>query len=73
MVRDAEELGRYISTFKKHKVHFSFNTDGPEMLQTTLRDELRLAVRSEWVTKEELAQCGEWARQASFVQRPAVA
>jgi len=53
-------------------VRFSFNTDGPEMLQTTLREELRFAVKSEWVTQEELAQCGEWAQQASFVQRAAV-
>jgi adenosine deaminase len=73
VVKDADELGQFIATFKKHKVRFSFNTDGPEMLQTTLRDELRFAVRNEWVTKEELAQCGEWARQASFVQRAAVA
>jgi hypothetical protein len=43
------------------------------MLQTTLRDELRLAVKNDWVTKEELSQCGEWARQASFVQRVPVA
>jgi len=35
----------------------------------TLRDELRFAVRSDWVTKAELAQCGEWAQQASFVHR----
>ena len=73
VVKDADELGRYIATFKKHKVRFSFNTDGPEMLQTTLRDELRFAVKSEWVTREELAQCGEWAQQASFVRRAAVA
>ena len=73
VVKDAEELGRYIATFKKHKVRFSFNTDGPEMLQTTLRDELRFAVKSEWVSKEELAQCGEWARQASFVHRQSAA
>jgi hypothetical protein len=43
------------------------------MLQTTLRDELRFAVKSDWVTREELSQCGEWARQASFVPRAAVA
>jgi adenosine deaminase len=69
VVKDGEELGEYIATFKKHKVRFSFNTDGPEMLETTLRDELRLAVRSGWVTKEELAICGGWAREASFVRR----
>ena len=69
VVRDAEQLGEFIAAFKKHKVRFSFNTDGPEMLETTLRDELRLAVRSGWITKEELAICGGWAREASFVRR----
>jgi adenosine deaminase len=69
VVKDADELGEYIATFKKHKVRFSFNTDGPEMLETTLRDELRLAVRSGWVTKDELAECGAWAKEASFVRR----
>ena len=69
VVKDADELGEYIAAFKKHKVRFSFNTDGPEMLETTLRDELRLAVRSGWVTKDELAECGAWAKQASFLPR----
>ena len=67
VVKGPEELGQFIATFKKHKVRFSFNTDGPEMLQTTLRDELRLAVRSEWVSKEELVERGEWAKAASFL------
>ena len=69
VVKDADELGEYIATFKKYKVRFSFNTDGPEMLETTLRDELRLAVRSGWVTKDELAECGAWAKEASFVRK----
>ena len=69
VVKDADELGRYIATFRKHKVRFSFNTDGPEMLQTTLRDELRSVIARGWVSKSELAQCGEWAREASFVGR----
>ena len=69
VVKGPEELGAFIGVFKKHKVHFSFNTDGPEMLQTTLRDELRFAVRSGWVTKDDLAAQGEWARAASFVHR----
>jgi adenosine deaminase len=67
VVKGPEEFGQFIATFKKHKVRFSFNTDGPEMLQTTLRDELKLAVRSGWVTKDGLAEHGEWARAASFV------
>src|SRR5438552_8842684 len=69
VVKDATELGDYIKTFKRHKVRFSFNTDGPEMLETTLRDELKLAVRNGWVTKDELAECGACARTASFIGR----
>lgn len=69
VVKGPEQLAAYIATFKRHKVRFSFNTDGPEMLQTTLRDELRLAVRSGWVTREELTVCGEWALAASFVNK----
>jgi adenosine deaminase len=69
VVKDAEELRSYIATFRRHKVRFSFNTDGPEMLRTTLRDELRFAVRSSFVSKDELRQCGEWAREASFLRR----
>ena len=64
---DLDELREFIAVFRKHKVHFSFNTDGPEMLQTTLRDELKLAVRANLVSRDELAQCGEWAREASFL------
>ena len=71
VVKDADQLGEYIATFKRHKVRFSFNTDGPEMLQTTLRDELKLAVRSGWVSKEELAERGEWAKAASFMHQVA--
>ena len=71
VVRDLDELRELIAVFRKHKVHFSFNTDGPEMLQTTLRDELKLAVRANLVSRDELAQCGEWALEASFLHHGA--
>ena len=71
VVRDLDELRELIAVFRKHKVHFSFNTDGPEMLQTTLRDELKLAVRANLVSRDELAQCGQWALAASFLDKGA--
>jgi len=42
------------------------------MLQTTLRDELKLAVRANLVSRDELEQCGQWAIEASFLQPGAV-
>ncbi len=69
VVSDLAQLADYIATFRKHEVRFSFNTDGPEMLQTTLREELRMAVAAGVVSKEDLVQCGVWAREASFIGR----
>ena len=69
VVEDAEEMRSFIAAFRRHKVRFSFNTDGPEMLRTTLREELRQAVQRSFVSKAELQQCGRWAREASFVRR----
>ncbi len=68
VVKDIAELRDIMRTFVKAGVRFSFNTDGPEMLQTTLRDEVRFAVKNGLVTSDELARCGEWAREASFVR-----
>ena len=69
VVSDLAQLGEYVGVFKRHGVRFSFNTDGPEMLQTTLRDELRMLVKAGIMTKDELVQCGMWAQEASFVGR----
>ncbi|MBI2774202.1 MAG: adenosine deaminase [Chloroflexi bacterium] len=73
VVSGPDELRELMGVFRKHKVRFSLNTDGPELIGTTLRDELRAAVRSGFVTKDQLEQCGRWALEASFVRngRPA--
>ncbi|OLC57400.1 MAG: hypothetical protein AUH85_03230 [Chloroflexi bacterium 13_1_40CM_4_68_4] len=68
VVKSVAELRDILEVFRREKVRFSFNTDGPEMLQTTLRDELKFAVRNELVSPDELAVCGTWAREASFVR-----
>jgi adenosine deaminase len=68
VVRDVDELQQIFAVFRQTGVRFSFNTDGPEMLQTTLRDELELAVRAGLVQGQELAQCSAWAREASFLK-----
>jgi adenosine deaminase len=68
VVKSVAELRDILEVFRKEKVRFSFNTDGPEMLQTTLRDELKFAVRNGLVSQDDLEQCGVWAREASFVR-----
>jgi adenosine deaminase len=68
VVKDVAELRDIVDVFRKERVRFSFNTDGPEMLLTTLRGELKFAVHNGIVSQDELAQLGEWAREASFVR-----
>jgi len=69
VVKSAREMRDLLAALRRYKVRFSLNTDGPEMLRTTLREELRSAVRHGFVSKGELEKCGRWAHEASFVRR----
>ena len=62
-----DEFRWIFDTFRRNKVKFTINTDGPEMLKTYLRDELYNLGRLNIVSVDEQEQIVEWARQASFV------
>ncbi len=63
-----EEFRWIFDTFRRNKVKFTINTDGPEMLKTYMRDELATLGRLNILSIEDQEQSAEWARQASFVQ-----
>ena len=63
-----DEFRWVFDTFRRNKVKFTINTDGPEMLRTYIRDELNTLGRLGILSVEEQQQCAEWARQASFVE-----
>jgi len=67
LVSSAEEFKTIIGKFKEHGVKFTINTDGPEMLETNLQKEMMWLLKNEILTKEELLQTNEWAREASFI------
>ena len=62
-----DEFRWIFDTFRRNKVKFTINTDGPEMLRTYIRDELSMLGRLAILSVEEQEQVAEWARQASFV------
>jgi adenosine deaminase len=62
-----DEFRWIFDTFRRNKVKFTINTDGPEMLRTYIRDELSTLGRLAILSVEEQQQVAEWARQASFV------
>ncbi|HET7677076.1 MAG TPA: adenosine deaminase family protein [Candidatus Limnocylindrales bacterium] len=63
-----DEFRWIFDTFRRNRIRFTVNTDGPEMLKTYIRDELATLGRLGILSLEEQAQAAEWARQASFVE-----
>ncbi|MCY7416927.1 MAG: amidohydrolase family protein, partial [Chloroflexi bacterium] len=62
-----DEFRWIFDTFRQHRVRFTINTDGPEMLKTYIRDEFATLGRLGILSVEDQLMCAEWARQASFV------
>jgi adenosine deaminase len=68
---DADELRSTLRTFVEHGVSFTIATDGPEMMQTHLRDEFELLLRIGALDETELRLANERGHDASFVARRA--
>ena len=68
-VRDMAELRHIIRTLREREVPFTINTDGPEMLMTTLVREYKLLLEERILTEEEARACMAHAQQASFLSR----
>jgi adenosine deaminase len=69
VVRDLAEVRRIIRLLLEHRVRIAISTDGPEMLRSTLRNELNLLLRTEIMSLDEVRQAIATARAASFVDR----
>ena len=67
VLRDHEHLSEVLRKFDRHGVRYSFNTDGPEMLGVSLREEIDSHIAAGAVTVEQAIQCNAWACEASFV------
>ncbi len=63
-----EELAATLDAFRRHRVKFSINTDGPEMLKISLRQEHAWLLDRGLLTLDEALQCNRWAAAKSFVR-----
>jgi adenosine deaminase len=68
-VRDLDELRHILTTLRAHRVAFTINTDGPQMLQTTLLREFRLLLEAGVFSDEDVRRAVATAFQASFLTR----
>jgi adenosine deaminase len=62
-----DEFAWIFDTFHKNQVRYTINTDGPEMLNTYIRDEMASLARHGILSVEQQEQAAAWAREASFV------
>ncbi|MCC7105801.1 MAG: adenosine deaminase [Chloroflexi bacterium] len=62
------ELASTLEAFRGHGVKFSLNTDGPEMLQRQLRQEIDWLLARGLLRLEDVLQCNRWAREKSFIR-----
>jgi adenosine deaminase len=69
-VASVEELGRILATFWERKVRFTINTDGPYLLDTSMRGEFKLLRDAGVLSEEQQEQALRWARQATFIEPP---
>ncbi len=66
-VASLEELGTILRRFWERGVRFTLNTDGPYLLDTSMRNEVRLVREAGLLSDEQLDQVLRWSRQATFI------
>ncbi len=67
IVKDIKELNKIIRTFLENEVKFTINTDGPELLQTTIKEEIAILLDNEIVNFEEMNVIIENGFKYSFI------
>ncbi|HEX9414102.1 MAG TPA: hypothetical protein VF916_11415, partial [Ktedonobacterales bacterium] len=66
-IRDLDELHHILTTLRAHGVRLTINTDGPQMLSTTLVREYRLLLEAGIFTDADVREAIVAAYEASFV------
>ena len=66
-VKDVSEMAQIAQTLFDRGVKISINTDGPYLLDTTMRKELEFVEKKGILTLKQIDQTLSWARQYSFI------
>ncbi|QQG48915.1 MAG: adenosine deaminase [archaeon] len=68
IVKGPAEMRRVFRALKEHRVKFTINTDGPEMLGTNLRGEMEYLLREKALDESDLLKANGVAFGASFLR-----
>jgi adenosine deaminase len=67
-VSSLAELGGILRRFWERGVKFTINTDGPYLLDTNMRSEVRMLREEGVLSDEQIEQAISWAREATFLE-----
>jgi adenosine deaminase len=66
--KDWDEVKKIIDTLKASGAPFTINSDGPELLGTSVKEEFEKLVEKGVLTPEDVIACTETAKKATFVK-----
>lgn len=68
IVENMEHMKHLVRTFIESNVTFTINTDGPELLNTNIKQEISLLLNNHILSTDEMHDAVENARKASFLK-----
>lgn len=68
VVKDVRGLKAVFASLRRHRVRFTINTDGPEMLQTNLRKEMAFLMSEGILNQKEVLTANRTGFEASFMK-----
>ncbi len=66
VVQGVGQMKQIFRRLKEYGVHYTINTDGPEMLGTNLRNEIDFLLRNGILTSSDILKATRWAFDSSF-------
>lgn len=66
-VKTWKEMGQVVAALKKYHVPFTINSDGPELLATSAKEEFERLLEKKILTVEDVIRCTKTAKAASFI------
>jgi adenosine deaminase len=68
VIKDTEHMREMFRKLNEHRVRYTINTDGPEMLCTNLRNEIGFLLDNKIISESEILAANQQAFAASFVK-----
>jgi adenosine deaminase len=66
-VKTWDEMGEVLRTLKENNVPFTINSDGPELLGITVKEEFETLLEKKFLTIDDVIECTKTSKNATFI------